>query len=1255
MEQKRAKIAANPVRRWFRRGMATLAVTAALVSVFGSAAQANMPWDDAENTITNIMNVCRPNDSPGLGTNDAANRDISATVVPQYVHPEAGGKGLDRLSKGLATAHIGTNTSTPQNGLSLVAGVKDQGFNRYGYGSLQWDNFGSTCFTGPGQLLNGPSNALLTIAVNGPAVLLTALINFALYNQYYAIFFGMVNPFMELFAQVLSPWVTMIVLIGGTITILLRSKGSLTRILQLSCWMLAILGLFFGIQTQGLGKQITDLANNSVTQASNLIACQVVTANVASQNVVSSGGSCGTMASVDPNKTSTTSSSFKITGGIDQAIWYSIPYQVWSMGAVGSTQYNDDHARETGAKPYEKVELSWSAAMLNAKHTGSDAVGDQVKQYTEKWNQAGYASKGKVDGQKVRIWTDPADNGWDATTDDGGDSTRVWNRVPYLGLVKALCNDTAYGNKESDKPEDNKWLYQGTCDTAGAGVNFLPAFKGDYFWERGAAITSGAFSIIAVFIPLAGVSLYLMGQKTVFFFILLFAPIFLAIGAFPDEKRMGFAKKYFEFFIANLVKQVVAVCVLLFVMTGVSGVLTSPASIWWLKPIAVVMFTYGLVLFAIPLANILKAAAKGDVSIVEKTLTAPQRAAKGAAKLAGMAAIATATMGMGALAAGGAAAAGAAGAAGAASGSGVVGAAGAAVGRKGLGALVRNGAGVMKTGAKAFASVAMKGGAKGAAQNLTQMVKSGEAMRLLRYTGLNGTPVGNMLRDGVGISQLGLKLMARQDKSEDAATLQGKANARELGIKQLDQADYSGAKKYERDAGGRLTGIGRQEAAADYEKYFAGDPEGDKAKQASAQALGNFHANYEKMTGEKLPTDPGHPSNRGSAPTQQETAQTITDQIPSSSWQTAVVPNVVREGSSILQAVGGTDALFSGVQTTTTLDKIFESYGTMANIDPTHPAMSAMAQFGFAMQGTDTELQSATFQASMELIKEHGLPDKIQGINASPEFAENFSPATVLSMAPNLTSSSTLSDRVEAAGIFTVASMAVPSGSLIAPSVDALREALWNPESQADHINELKSALANSVAMADVRNPFFSASDASFAMPTSDAQKSPEWTGAQPTVSVPTVEFANVGAPTQAAAPAFSAAEAAPTATTYEAQAPMAPAVVQPVFSAASPEREFVQPQYRETPTAPVFVESTAPAPRHAAPQSNGATAAEVRDQINQAMAKQRDEIAAIFGDTADKVQQQSRDDEAAHDYELKDSGRARRSSGLFSAEGDDK
>jgi hypothetical protein len=566
----------------------------------------------------------------------------------------------------------------------------------------------------------------------------------------------------------------------------------------------------------------------------------------------------------------------------------------------------------------------------------------------------------------------------------------------------------------------------------------------------------------------------------------------------------------------------------------------------------------------------------------------------------------------------------------------------------------------MKTGAKAFASVAMKGGAKGAAQNLTQMIKSGEAMRLLRYTGLNGTPVGNMLRDGVGISQLGLKLMARLDQPEDAATLQGKTNARELGIKQLDRADYvSGAPKYERDAGGKLTDIGRQEAAADYEKYFAGDPEGDKAKTASEQALANFHRNYEKMTGEKLPTDPGHPSNGGAAPTQQQTAQTITDQIPSSSWQTAVVPNVVREGSSILQAVGGTDALFSGVQTTTTLDKIFESYGTMANIDPTHPAMSTMAQFGFAIQGTDTELQAATFQASMELIKEHGLPDKIQGINASPEFAENFSPATVLSMAPNLTSSSTLSDRVEAAGIFTVASMAVPSGSLIAPSVDALREALWNPESQVEHINELKSALANSVAMADVRNPFFSASDASFAMPTSEAQKAPEWKTAQPTVSVPTVEFANVGAPTQAASPVFSAPEAPTQAPTPDAPTVpttfVAPTVAQPIFSAAGPEREFVQPQYREAPTSQVFVEQGSSAPRHAAPENTGATPAQVREEINQAMAQQREEIAGIFNETSGRVQQQNRDDEAAQDYKLKDSGRARRSSGLFSSGEDDK
>jgi len=1260
-ERKRAKNATSKPRRWARRTAVVAALSFGMMTLFGSAAQANMIWDDTANTISNVMNICHPLDSPPASVNaplfGGAKAPNSETILPQFNQPQAGGDGLNRVKQALREARVQAGgTSNP---LGLVSGVKDQGFNRYGYGALQWDNYGAPCFTA-GSVLNGPVNAMLSIAVNGPAQLLSALMNFALSNVFYDLFYGMVGGFMALFASVLSPWVLMIVLTGGVITIMIRSKGSLSRILQLSCWMLAILGLFFGMQTQGIGREIASLANNSVTQMSNLIACQLVTADTTTNNVQNTGGggSCGTIDTIkiDPKNPGTTSGSFKITGGLDQAIWYAIPYQVWSMGAVGSEQYKTDHASEM------RGDLSWSAALLNAKHVGDDDLGREVKSHVTMWNQAGYGTAGDVQGLKIRLWTAPSHKGWDPTNENGADSARVWNAVPYMGVVKALCNDTAVGDDvyANQKAESTRYLPE-YCDAAGANVGFINAFRGEFFWERGAAITSGALSILAVFVPLAAVFIYLMAQKTVFYFILLFAPIFLAIGAFPDEKRMGFAKKYFEFFIANLVKQVVAVCVVLFVMTGVSGVLTSTVVEWWMKPLGVLMFTNGLVFFAIPLATILKAAARGDSSIVEKTLTAPQRAAKATAKVAGVAAIAAATMGIGAAAAGGLTAAG-----GAASGSGAVGSAAGAAGRaaakKGAGSLLKTGAGLVKNGATTMLTEVKAGGLKGAGENLTRMVKNGEAMRLLRYTGLGSTGAGKILREGVGLSQLGLSFMnSKKTEATDPGTERGLANARERGIQALDLDDQvSGSKKYERDAGGRLTDLGRQQASDDYEKFYVGDPEGDKAEGTSASALKKFHANYEKMTGQRLQTDPLHPDNNGTAPTQQETAETITRAMPTSAWQTAVVPNVVKPGAAIFNEAGGADAVFSKVNNGETLSKIYESYGSMANMDPTHPAAASMINLGFAMSGKDEAYKNDAYTEAMAMIQEHGIPDKVAGFSASRDFSDNFNPATVLSQAPNLTSSSTPMERATAAGLFTQAAMVVPAGSVIAPSVDALREALLDTNTPADVINELKSALANSVAMTDVRNPFFSEAPS----PVPAAAAAPAPTPAAPVfVAAPaSATAASEAAPRAEAAPIpvglpgtiFSAPEA-PAAPAPAPQAAPAASASAPTFSsaptpAASVEREFVTRVEREEhrPSDALFM-APQQSPRHAAPVTPGLTSGQLAEQLKQHQKDVVEEIRQTFSDATEKVEQ---DNEAA-DLAFREGRTRRRVSGLFT-KGDD-
>lgn len=1233
--------------------MASLAIAFAGLSVFGSAAQAaSWPWEATENAIGTIMNVCGPNNVPSAHQRTG---DSTATVVPQFGGSAAtGGDGLTRLGNALRQAHVGS-PGTVQDGTALVAGVKDHGLNRYGYGTLEWDAYGSTCFVGPGQMLTGPANALYAIFVKGPAILLTAVLDFAMSNVFYDMFSGWVGPFMQMFAKVLGPWVLMIVLLGGTVTILVQSKGSLSRILRMGLWMMAVLGLFFSLQTDGVGNEIKRVTNNVVTQASNLIACQVVTNDPTALNAVKNqnGTSCGFTSNTTLGTTtdSVIGDDYKITGGIEQAIWYAIPYQVWSQGAVGPDQYNIDHARD------QKGELSWSAAILNAKHVNpDDALGQEVRTYSNLWNQAGYQSAGKDGGQKMRIWTDPDDKGWKDV--EGQPDKKAWDTVPYLGVVKALCNDVADGSAKSEDLSQNLWAFQGNCDAAGANVEFMPSFKGDYFWERGAAVVSGSLAIGAASLPIMLVALYLAVQKMLGYFILLFAPIFLAIGAFPDEKRMGFAKRYGELFIGNLLKQVVAVCVVLFVITGVSGVLSSPSVVWYLKPMGIIMFTAGLIFFAIPLASILKAAAKGDVSIVDKTLTAPQRAAKTAAKVAGVVAIAGATMGVGAFAAGGMAAGSAAsGAAGAAKGAGMLGR-GAAAAAKGAASATGKGAAAKATATatgKAMASnklssfIKGSGGLRGAAQGFTKMVSNGDALRLVRHTGLTEMPVvGDALRKGLGLGQVGMKLFSGGTKM-DPAVERGLAQAREDGVKLLDQHDQASATpQYHRDEKGNLTEQGRQQAMADYDKMYAGDPEGDAAERTRKDALNEMRKNHFKATGEHLPE----------SVTPAQSAENIAGSMSTSAWSTQVITTPVKTGEEILTSVGGQQALLSPDSAAESVTKLFQSYEGMANMDPTHVATPHLVRLGFAAASQDAEFMEAASLAAQAAISEHGVPDRIAGFTASPEFAAAFTPAAILETMPVLTSASTMAERAEAAGLFTVASMTVGEGAEYQGAVNAYRAALMDPQSVIADINELKSALANTIK--DVDASAWQQASAGF-VASSDGttgfniggDSTLNWSDAKPAMAL-------AAAPTTFVGGSDSAPSAQPQPATQSAPspAPSEPAAWQPTPAAAAPSEPAAQEQAVARQAAPV---QQADAPQAAPPAAQAAavvpatapnpfSSQEGRDEFlaeidTRLEAQQKTIIEAIGTGSEDTVEAVQR---AEDDRRFEHRKGRRRSSGLF-------
>ena len=1048
--------------------MAVLSIAFAGLTIFGSSAQAaSWPWEAATNTISSIMNVCGPNDVPAPISKTGPQ---SATVVPQFGGAAGtGGDGLIRLENAVRNSQVGDEANVV-DATSIIAGVKNNGFERYGYNTLYWDQYGSSCFVGPGQIFTGPANGLFAVFVTGPSVVVTAILNFAMSNIFYDFFYAWVGPFMGVISQIFAPWVLTIVLIGGSMVILIQSKGSLARILKMSAWMMAMLAIYFGVANHGFGERIRVVSNNVVTQATNLIACQIATADPVGNGMVTTNKSCGLQPTtgigvpgIDAGTSGSQTSGFRITGGIDQAIWYQIPYQVWSQGAVGAEQYKIDKDRTTAGQ------VSWSAAILNARHVNpDDALGKQVRTYSNLWNQAGYQSTGDDGGQKMRIWTDPDDKGW--KDEDGQPDKKAWDTVPYLGVVKAMCNDVSSGTGKSEEFDQNRWMYQGNCDAAGANVQFVPSFKGDYFWERGAAIVAGSMALTATAIPLVGAAFYLMIQKMIFYFILLFLPIFLGIGAFPDEKRMGFIKRYGEMFVANMVKQIVAVCVVLFVISGVSGVLTHPNVAWWMKPMGIMMFTFGLILFAIPLARILKAAAKGDTSIVDKTLNTPQRVAKGTAKAAGVVAIAGLTLGAGAIAAGGAAAGGAASAAGGAGAAAARGA-GMATAKKGLGGLAKGAAKGAFGVAKGGIANAKAGGLKGAAEGMTNMVKSGQALQMVRYSGLGEKPIGQLLRKGLGLGQVGLGMMGRVPQ-RDIAVEEGLNRARVSGIAALDKADLaSGTPRYDRTTDGSLTREGSAQAEADYNSFYEGDQWNEKADSSQKSAQRQVWSNYHKMTGKYLPDDPSNPEFVDPS-TPKQTAENIASQMSSSSWSTQVKTESVKSGEEILKSVGGSEAILSSNPKVAqkALGDLYQSYGSMANIDPTHPAAASMVALGFAAASDDPAFKEAAYLAAGEDIQKHGVPNRISSVHASEEFAAGFSPAEVLATMPTLNKDSSMQDRAAAAGAFTVGSMTVAENAPYAQSVEAYRAALLDPGMPISEVNALKETLANDILKADSKS-----------------------------------------------------------------------------------------------------------------------------------------------------------------------------------------
>jgi hypothetical protein len=551
--EQRALSGLGPVRRWLRRVVVSIAVIFAVLGGGSGTAQA-WPWDNAvENVGQFVLNFCGPEDVPNLadgygidtvfGLNQ--NRNNTHTIAPDVSEDLAGesGNAIDRLNK----YYTGDNKSV----------VAKPTYERYGFSTLKWTNFGAGCFS-IGYWFSSINNFALTGLVHIPSILSMAVLNLAMGEDLYLAFKIIIQPIVKIFNAVFMPWVPMIAVVGVAWAFI-RSRGSLQVTLKAAVWVICIFGVFLMIGgPQDKTGWIITKAFNVVTDVTGRAACEL--------NKQTQGSEC------DPNDP------MKV---IHQSLWYGVPYQVWLSGEVGDQQAKED------IRLAKEGTVGIGPAVLNGMYVNSTddktELGTSLLTWRSKWNSASYAGQAD-EGNKLGMWTGGRHN---AEADQGDEDWwgGVWRNVPFLATVKFICNDTADGNdsgRDSDRAEDNRWFYGGSCDAAGAGTaDVVGNFTGQAWNEQIVTAFAGGVAAFAVMLAVGVAAMYLALQKMLFFFLLAFAPLFLAISTFADEKRRQFAIKYFEVLVANLIKQCAAVCAVLFVSHAVPGdlVLRCPVAV----------------------------------------------------------------------------------------------------------------------------------------------------------------------------------------------------------------------------------------------------------------------------------------------------------------------------------------------------------------------------------------------------------------------------------------------------------------------------------------------------------------------------------------------------------------------------------------------------------------------------------------------------------------------------------------------------
>lgn len=588
-----------------------------------------------DDTVSQIMNFCQPNDV-----------DIPSTAY-------SGLEGMIGLSEFSTDKQTTQATALPEVDFTYADDtVLAPSYQRYGFSALTLSSYGTGCGAGLiAKMAPMILNPIMGLFVYFPVALTMLSVKMALSGAFASLVSALLTPVFFVMAQVMRP-IVLILAAFGTIYALIRWKGRLGKVVGATVYavLCGAFVMFSATNDDALGI-LTETADKIVTEATATVTSEMAKTAFPS---VKADGSAG-------DSTVPTGSAYD---AINNSLWKGIPLATWTTAQMGS-QAADAAWNGNGDKFAAGLSASqWQARILNSKHVGVtdaegslDEKGQKVMAGVESWNSRSYQTT--AGNAKTDLWTEGIDPAVDVASVGGTDlmskNDAIWVAVPQLADIGLLCGDDheVFDGKGSGEASDNRWFFNGSCSPADAGASaFLPYFRGMKWYEAPFPMIAGSVGAVTVLMMSGFIGLYVCIQKALMYWLLAFAPVFIGIAAFGDDKRRAFARAFFGEFFANVMKQVAAVSSLVVVSYLISSIVVSKDVPFFMKPTIVMILGASLWLLALIARKIAKAAIAGDTSIVRKTAGAPVRAAKTAAKAAAVTGAVVATGGAAAAVAG---------------------------------------------------------------------------------------------------------------------------------------------------------------------------------------------------------------------------------------------------------------------------------------------------------------------------------------------------------------------------------------------------------------------------------------------------------------------------------------------------------------------------------------------------------------------------------------------------------------------------